>query len=352
VASCHRPNGGTDLFLTAESLPGEGAAETQARLVAILAERQAKITGQIAFVRPGEEASVRQALVGATWPVTLLSQAATNVPALSTVCRALSGLEVLPIWHGGRVVGTVYSDALGWVATLGGLVGDANATPAQQTAQILTTMVEVLTSCGLTFNDIVRTWYYNRDILTWYGDFNRERTNCFRTHGVFDRLVPASTGIGAANLAGTALTAALVAMRPIDGQSSVRVVPSPLQCPAPAYGSSFSRALELDCPGSRRLFISGTASIAPDGTSAHIGDLAAQVTLTMRVVEAILSSRGLGWKDAVRTILYVRRAEDLAEARRMLETVLPADLLPACNVNTVCRDDLLVELELDAIAVR
>ena len=65
-------------------------------------------------------------------------------------------------------------------------------------------------------------------------------------------------------------------------------VPSPLQCPALDYGSSFSRAVELVAGDHRRLFVSGTASISPEGHTLHVGDVDAQVARTMEVVEAML----------------------------------------------------------------
>jgi len=99
--------------------------------------------------------------------------------------------------------------------------------------------------------DTLRTWFYLDDSLDWYGDFNRWRDELFRREKVFEKRVPASTGIGAANAEGSAILAGLLAVTFKDSQASARTVPSPLQCSALDYGSSFSRALELDCSGRR-----------------------------------------------------------------------------------------------------
>lgn len=57
-------------------------------------------------------------------------------------------------------------------------------------------MEEALNRAGMDFSHVVRTWFYNNRLLDWYEEFNRARDTFFESRGVFDRLVPASTGIG------------------------------------------------------------------------------------------------------------------------------------------------------------
>lgn len=45
------------------------------------------------------------------------------------------------------------------------------------------------------FSHVIRTWFYNNRLLDWYEEFNRARDTFFESRGVFDRLVPASTGL-------------------------------------------------------------------------------------------------------------------------------------------------------------
>ena len=128
-------------------------------------------------------------------------------------------------------------------------------------------------------------------------------------------------------------------------------VRSPLQSAALEYGSSFSRAVELDLPDHRRLYISGTASINPNGITVHVGDPKAQVALTMKVVHAILASRGMDWADVTRGLAYFRHAEDapLFENYRINNNI---PLFPVVIAeNCICRDDLLFEIEVDAIKI-
>ena len=63
-------------------------------------------------------------------------------------------------------------------------------------------------------------------------------------------------------------------------------------------------------PDHRRLYVSGTASIEPSGKTAHIGDPAKQISLTMEVVAAILESRRMTWADVSRAIAYFKDIKD------------------------------------------
>jgi enamine deaminase RidA (YjgF/YER057c/UK114 family) len=207
---------------------------------------------------------------------------------------------------------------------------------------------KILALAGFDLADTVRTWFFLENILSWYDDFNRARTEIYSGVKFRTGSLPASTGVGAKNPAGAALALAAWAFRPVGKNSYAEEVASPLQCPAPAYGSSFSRALELSTNTGRRLFISGTASIAPGGKTLWTGDARKQVELTMDVVEAILRSRGFSFADLTRATAYFRHPNDagmfadwLAANRRKQMPVVSAQ----CDV---CRDDLLFELEAEA----
>lgn len=253
----------------------------------------------------------------------------------------------------GRVVGTVVEGPYATEVRLAGLTAeDTTATPGAQARRTFEMMEEALALCDMDFSHVARTWLFLDDILAWYDDFNRVRTAFFKERGVFDHLVPASTGIGGANPAGAAMVAGVYAVRAQHPDVTVQAVPSPLQCPAPDYGSSFSRAVEVATPDLTRLLISGTASIAPGGETQHHGKVLAQTQLTCEVVEAILQSRGMGWEDVTRATAYVRFAQNAG----VLEEYRQRAGMPALPVvvahNVICRDDLLFELELDAARER
>lgn len=259
------------------------------------------------------------------------------------------GVHLRRIVLDGRVVGTTWSDADADICLLAGVLPtDAGADPGLQTRSTFEALEAGLAQAGMDFSHVVRTWFYLDHLLGWYDTFNDVRTAFFRERGLLDRLIPASTGIGGANPSGSALTAGALAIRPRHGGVRVQAVGSPLQNPATAYHSSFSRAVEVAFPDRRWLTISGTASIDPEGRTVHEGDAAAQIHLTLNVVEGLLRSRGMAWSNTVRAIAYFRDIQDLPRFEAICaERAIPAFPLVVAHA-TVCRRDLLFELELDA----
>ena len=146
------------------------------------------------------------------------------------------------------------------------------------------------------------------------------------------------------------MTLGAIAMRPKRAGVHAEIVESPLQAPAMAYKSSFSRAAEIVTPEMRQLFISGTASIKPNSHEvAYVGDIVRQIDCTMHAVLAILESRGYGWKDVERAIVYLKRPEYRTAWRAWLAANgLPVDFA-AETVCDVCRDEWLFEIEADAL---
>lgn len=263
----------------------------------------------------------------------------------------VSGAEPRLITRNGCTVGVIYSDAHAEYCLLTGVLPpDLSASREAQTTAVFEGIEDALADAGMTFANVARTWLYMDRILEWYDPFNRARDAFFKSRGVYDGLVPASTGIGSANLCGAAITACAIAVKPkASGTVAVEAVPSPLQCAALEYGSSFSRAVEIRSPDVRTLLVSGTASIEPGGATVHVDDVPHQIQLTADVVEAILTSRGMGWKDVTRAVMYLKKAAYLGEWQAWLKAN-GLENMPLVTIEAdVCRDDLLVELELDAV---
>jgi len=343
-------------FITATRICGESHGDLFKRAAKAIKGKGARIISQEVFGFPDARDRGRAALETAfgalRWPVTWVEEcvdgAATDMAGVQV--HAVSGAPVEPVEMDGVVVGTVvdYDDAS--VCRLGGLLpDDPSSDRSAQTRSVLELMEAALRSAGMDFSRVVRTWFFNRDILSWYGEFNKARDRFFKDRSVYDGLVPASTGVGGRNRAGAALAAGLIAIDPKKETARARAVASPLQCPALEYGSSFSRAVEAELSGVHCLWISGTASIEPEGKTLHVGDADAQVSLTMEVVRAILESRGMGWEDLTRAIAYFKHPEYLTAFIRYCEgQSLPA--LPVVPVHCdICRDDLLFEIEADAV---
>jgi enamine deaminase RidA (YjgF/YER057c/UK114 family) len=311
-----------------------------------------EVAAQLVFGGCGFEQAARARMSGAKWPVLWAQGDVCPGTHLSgTQVFIVEGQSIRQVMIGDQVVGSAWSDEDADYCLLTGVLpanpGDARGC---QTTSCMQQIEVALHQAGMNFSNIVRTWFYLDHLLDWYDEFNAARTKFFETRGVFDRMVPASTGIGASNPADTALAAGALAIRPRNGRVHIQEVQSPLQCPATDYRSSFSRAVEVGFPDRRLLIISGTASIAAEGASMFADDVTRQIHLTLDVVEAILKSREMDWTNTVRAVGYFRRIEDLPLFERCCRErgIAPLPLVPAHAI--VCRDDLLFEIELDAIA--
>jgi enamine deaminase RidA (YjgF/YER057c/UK114 family) len=262
---------------------------------------------------------------------------------------ALGAAQIISV-HG-EEMGWVYEDAFAKYCRFAPILPADITLPCDaQAGQVFTSIQKVLEQHGFTVTDIVRTWFYLDDLLSWYSDFNRVRTAFFEKHGVFNHLIPASTAIGAGNPAGSALAAGLVAISPKDARTRIQAVASPLQGAAINYGSAFSRAVEVATPHERTLYISGTASIDYEGHSVHVGDARGQIQKTMEVVAALLKSRNMTWNDALRGVAYYPSASDhkhlIDYCRKQNLPELPLTVLES----DVCRRELLFEIELETVA--
>ena len=295
---------------------------------------------------PEAIAAAQMGDVPALW---LCNPVSGGLPAVAQRLFVSKG-AVDPIFHDGRLVGSRFEDDHADFVMLAGVGPTDPAAPrADQAAQAFENLEAILKGQGFGFHDVVRTWLYMDRLLEWYDALNRVRDAFFESRGIFGGFVPASTGIGSANVTGSAIVTAAIAMRPKAGAAVTRaMLDSPLQCSALDYRSSFSRAAEVVTPEGRVVFVSGTASIAYGGETAHVGDPEKQIALTMDVVQAILETRAMTLKDTTRAIAYIKRPEYRPHWQKWLaDHGLPATFAQEI-IADVCRDDLLFELELDA----
>jgi len=286
------------------------------------------------------------------WPVMWLEGAACNGASVAGMhVLAIAGTRVTSLSVDGQVVGRIFADGHARHCLLGEIRPTDPFAPCElQATQVFENLEAALNCARLSLPHVARTWLFLDDILAWYGPFNEVRREFFERRHLFDHTVPASTGVGVKNSTGAALVAGAWAVTPTNGSLFVGEVGSPMQCPAPAYGSCFSRAVEIVTPGWRRMLISGTASIAPKGQSVCAGDLDGQIDLTMQVVRAILVSRGLDYSDVTRATAYLRNPAD-APIFHCWCAKLGLENWPLVTTQAVvCRDELLFEIEVDALA--
>ncbi|MEI6520354.1 MAG: RidA family protein [bacterium] len=307
------------------------------------------------YVKPDDKLPVLKSVVGgiaagisADYPASVILPCCKDVPAIGGAVIHLADSST-PVIFNGKCVGASWEDGnIRWTEVSGILPDDITLSPKEQADSALINLDRALVAGGSSFDNVVRTWFINNRINDWYGDFNIARNNFFKSRGVYDRLVPASTGVGAPNHADAALIAAAISVQPLNDNVKISAIPSPLQCPAPAYGSSFSRALEIESSHGRRLTISGTASIEPGGATVFAGDVRKQIELTGLVVLAILESRGMSFTDVSSGICWCAIPEAVPAFYDWAQAVgFPAERCMTASAD-ICRPDLLIELELEA----
>lgn len=343
-----------EFVINGQPKSGEPVAAVFQRIADELAAREGEVLGMILFgslaAREEIDQAMRERMGEICWPITWVEGASCDQSPLAGVqAFAISRRNVTRVRLGGRIVGSVFEDGGARHCFLGGIGPTAvSMREPAQVQQMFGNLESALDLAGFELRDVIRTWFYNEEILRWYNDFNRVRSAHYAQVQFRTGSLPASTGVAGRNPAGAALTVAAWAMRSLDPKARAFEVGSPLQCPAPNYGSSFARAMEIDSGGWRRLLISGTASIHPGGATAWVGNAKKQIDLSMEVIAAILQSRGMNFSDVTRATAYFKHPAfkpyfDAWCAERELRR------FPAIFVHCdICRDDLLFELELDA----
>jgi enamine deaminase RidA (YjgF/YER057c/UK114 family) len=326
------------------------------RLAQLLKHHKAAVVRHLVFGAVTAHAetlrTMRRMLDVVDWPVTWVEGAScSGAPIAGMQIHAIVGAPVQSLVHNGRLVGRVFDDGEARHCVLGDLGPTHAQSPApEQARETFENLEAVLGLTGMTLKNVARTWLFLNDILSWYGPFNTVRNAVFARSELRPGFFPASTAIGGRNPRRTALVAGAWAVLPNRASAGVHIVPSPEQCPAPAYGSAFSRAVEFVSAFHRQLLVSGTASIMPDGCTAHAGDTRQQIELTMEVISALLQSRGQSFAGVTRATAYFKSAADfpLFAAWRIRNGLEELPVVSACC--DICRPELLFEIELDAVS--
>ena len=347
-----------EFYLTLQPLPGEKPTGMVRRLATVLQGKNAivvrhEIFGSNPAHRETMEA-LRQEIRNFDWPVMWIEGGKDTDNAISGMhVFAVAGTHVDTIRQEGEPIGRVFNDGCVRHCFLGNLApSNPSVSKSAQSREMFERMEQALLEAGMDMTNVVRTCFFLDDILSWYGEFNDIRTGFFREKKLLNGLLPASTGIGGRNPVGAAIVGGAWAVQATDDSVAIRAVPSPQQCSSLEYGSAFNRAVLIDMPAGRRLLISGTASIESDGRSAYVGDLRKQIALTMEVAHAILALCGLNFSDVTRATAYFKNIQDAPafDAWRREQKVEPLPIIVA--ESSICRDELLFEIELDVLIER
>jgi len=344
-----------ELHLTLTPGRTEGVDSLIERLAQLLHQHQAVVVRHLVFGPVAAHAETLRAMQrqfgDVDWPVTWMEgNKETGNTIAGMQIHTLAGAQVKTLVHHDRIVGRTFNDGEATHCVLGD-IGPTQTTIAapEQARETFENLEAALGLAGMSLKNVARTWLFLDEILSWYGPLNQVRNDYFARHELRPGAFPASTGVAGKNPRGAAMVAAAWAVAPHHATAGVHFVGSPKQGAAPAYGSAFSRAVEIFSSNTRQILVSGTASIAPEGQTVHVDDTARQIELTMEVVGAILEARDMSFADTTRAVAYFKSPTNVplfaAWRRRNGQQAMPVTHV-CCDI---CRADLLFELELDAV---
>jgi len=132
---------------------------------------------------------------------------------------------------------------------------------------------------------------------------------------------------------------------------------SAMMCEAYDYPSpsAFSRGMEVDLGSARLVFVSGTASVGPSGETLHVGDFPAQARRAFENARAVLRAAQADWHNVVKTTIFLKGISAhyaaFNQARCAYFRDIGLEVYPAstCVQARLCRDELLIEMEMIAI---
>jgi len=228
-----------------------------------------------------------------------------------------------------------------------GLTSPGPGDSSHQSRRVLVDFDHSLERRGLKLADhVVRTWWYVSAIDADYQGLVDARREHFEARGLTtDTHYIASTGIQGrlpdpeAKVGMDAYTIA-----GLQGDQVRFLTATDNLGPTSAYGVTFERGTAIRYGDRQHLFISGTASINPEGEILHPGNVVAQFERAMKNVEALLDDGGAQLDDLASLLVYLRDPTDAPRIEALIRRRLPG--VPFVLVEgPVCRPGWLVELE-------
>ena len=229
---------------------------------------------------------------------------------------------------------------------------EADNSRPRQAERMIARAERILEQEGLSYRDVVRTWFYLSNILDWYGEFNKARSAKYAEFGLCPSpetgrlLLPASTGISGDLPLGAAGALDLLASADApDARPEIIQMTNVRQQDAFQYGSSFSRGALIREEDVVQVQVSGTAAIDEKGVSIFLDDMRGQIERTFDNVDALLEPVGGTLRNVCAATIFVKRPEDAEVYRKITEARGLAPFPAVCVVADVCRGELLFEMD-------
>ncbi|MEI8036955.1 MAG: Rid family hydrolase [Verrucomicrobiota bacterium] len=278
--------------------------------------------------------------------VSLVGQAPLVAAKLALwACHLADPAGPLEKSHAGTTLGLRRGGLLHQWST--GMAQPAAGSVNQQSHAVLDGYAARLEAGGLTLADhCVRTWLFQPYIDLDYQSMVAARREFFARHGLTAAThFIASTGIaGGHALPGTRVFMDAYAIGGLHpGQVNYLTALDHLG-PTSDYGVTFERATAVAYQDRRQVFISGTASIDPQGDIVHPGDVVRQLDRTLGNIQSLLAAAGAGLADMLVFLVYLRDPGDHARVLPVLRERL-GDVPMVVLHAAVCRPGWLIEIE-------
>jgi enamine deaminase RidA (YjgF/YER057c/UK114 family) len=254
-------------------------------------------------------------------------------------------------WRQGDVTFYLLQNIQGLAAN--GIEGN---TRPQQARRLIHRAARILESQGVSYRNVVRTWFYLQDILNWYPEFNEARSAVYRELGLMPRngdgnlWLPASTGIQGEATGEVACALDLLAVAGLpETPTMLKQLHSSAQPEALSYGSAFSRGVLIHQPDVAVMQVSGTAAIGEQGRSLYPGDGGAQIVCTFDKVAALIGQEGASLSDIAAACVFVKHPEDALVYQKRAGALGLKNLPAVVMVADVCRPELLFEIDAEVV---
>lgn len=247
-------------------------------------------------------------------------------------------------WRNGVLIHGNYYDLL-WTTNFS-VIGPLDS--YKQTREIFQSFNNIINESGMNLLDnVVRTWFYVRDIDNHYTGMVESRKAFFAEHGLTPEThYISSTGIGGISKDVNSLVSFdALSINKLRGEQIVRMAALDDLSPTITYGGTFERGTRIRFGDRSHLYISGTASIDKNGNVIHFSDIRKQTQRTLDNIKALLDPHGAGLQDMAYLIVYIRSFKYKKKVMEVLEREIHADIPFILVESAVCRPTWLVEIE-------
>ena len=247
-------------------------------------------------------------------------------------------------WCNGVLIHGNYYDLL-WTTNFS-VIGPLDS--YKQTSEIFQSFKNIINESGMNLLDnVVRTWFYVRDIDNHYTGMVESRKAFFEEHGLTPEThYIASTGIGGISKEVNSLVSFdALSINKLKREQIVRMAAPENLSPTITYGGTFERGTRIRFGDRSHLYISGTASIDKNGNVIYFSDIKKQTQRTLDNIKALLDPHGAGLQDMAYLIVYLRSFKYKKKVMEVLEREIHADIPFILVESAVCRPAWLVEIE-------